>query len=186
MWIVNDGWAWPSRSETTLIWHTVGDEEAGVCVPEVVKSDRRESRAAHDPSEELADGFRVECSSGRVGEDWGACSGRVALALLVALPLVEKLLGPGVEVDGSSAGARLGCELGGASVEGLAAAVDRESMVGRVPVSPVQPGEFAPAHPGGRCEVQRRVQPVRRSAAEEGAQLVGRPGLWPAVGLSLS
>ena len=29
--------------------YAVGDEEAGVGVPEVVKSDRRESGTAHDP-----------------------------------------------------------------------------------------------------------------------------------------
>ena len=81
-----------------------------------------------------------------------------------------------VEVDAAAAGAGLDGELDGLAGDALEGAADREALVGSVEVGPLEPGDFATAHPGVGGEVQRRVEPLWPAAARNAGQFFGGPG----------
>ena len=114
MWIVNEGWAWPSRSETTL------------------KPDVGQAGTGDDPGEQLTDRFRMHRFAAGVGEDRVPTPDVVSVVALAIAPFFEEVFGVRVEFEAASAGACFGGELGGPPGECLTGAADRQLVQGRV------------------------------------------------------
>jgi len=171
--MVNAGCACPSRSLTTLNWHTSHDQQRCVRVAQVVEPDVRHRRLApQGPVEELAEGLGV-------GEPPGCVEEHPVVrpvAVEPAAPVGEHVHGLGVEVEAARAGAGLDVELTGLPATfWIVRVIDRRSLA-RSRSDHLRAGDLTAAHAGERGEVERRVEAEPVGGGEEGCELPGRPG----------
>lgn len=98
---------------------TVGDEQRGVGVAQIMEPDAWQAAALDDAVEQLADRFGVEEPAGGVAEHPVVGPARQPVAFELSSPPSKFVEGGAVDLDASATGARLGCELDGAAADVL-------------------------------------------------------------------
>jgi hypothetical protein len=142
---VNPGWAWPSRSDTTLIATSLAtSRDAWVWRRSWNRMRGRPSRATWRSNNWVIDSGCTGVPRVLVKIASPKPTGWPVVALL-APPAFADLFGVGVEVDASAAGCSLGWHLDGLALDALAAASDGQAVGGSLPVAPAQSGELAAA-----------------------------------------
>jgi hypothetical protein len=173
--IVKPGWAWPSRSETTLMGTPAATRsEAWVCR-------RSWNRIRGSPDVAVVRVNSCENDSGDGGSAASVEEHRrrrtdgCAFRDETVPPALQDADGVGVEVDAAAAGAGLHRALDGSAHRGLPSPDDRHTGSGGMEVAPVESGEFTATHPGVGDEMQRRVQPQTARSLKELGELLGVP-----------
>jgi hypothetical protein len=136
-------------------------------VPEIVEPDRWQAEAGRPALERDRHRVRVQRLTTRAGEHPTvvAVPGAEGQPLGCLLFAVDPEDGDGgrVQLDPAAAGGGLGPP-------------DREVAAVQVDVRPLQSGQLADTHAGGRGELVQSGQPVAGHTVKESAELVGRPG----------